>query len=648
MQPLEYIKKIVDMISLSGKTRNLSGLSERAVFAFSVVIALYHFYFFIFGTFYISAYENRIIHFGLILALSFLTYSLSGRSTKTPFIDYILAGLALLITGYLIVNYEWLFEGRMSLEPGSLKPFELAMGVVLILMLFEAARRAIGNWLGLVVLVALIYARIGASLGGLWYNPGFTFEQIIDFTVFTTGGIFTTPLGVAATYIILFLIFGAFVMKSGANVFFTRLAHAIVGDAYGGAAKISLISSGLIGSITGSATANVAITGVVTIPMMKKTGFQPHVAGAVEAAASKGGHILPPVMAGIVFLMSEFSGISYFRICLASAVPALLYYLAVGIQIHCYSKKRGIKGLGVQKESIGQVLRSGWQYFLPFISLVGMLAYGYSPIWAALYSIPVIIAASWFRKETRMGIPHILKALNYAVMSMRLVTLAVALAGILIGVLFHTGLGTSINGFIRSMAGSHLFFILLLAALFCLMLGLTCTIIAAYILTAVLVVPAVMQLGIPPLASHLFAVYLASTGTITPPMGTTFFVAAGIAEAPAFKTGWAAVRLAFAAFVIPFFFVYHPALLLIGNAISVPLTIMLAVIIVFTIAIALEGWFYGPLAPWQRALFILAGVLMVSVSFISITIGLGLFCVAVSVQILRKRAPAKASVIDGQ
>ena len=631
--------------SQPGKPRELAGAGARIVTLFAIAIALYHIYLFSFGSFTIDARLHRILHLGPILALCFVTFSPSTKQAgRLVILDLILAVLCLVITGYLALNFSLLYDDRMSLDPGSLNQLEIAMGVFLMALLLEASRRAMGNWLGALVVLFLTYAYAGSHMTGVLEHSGFSFTEIIDFTVFTFDGIFTVPLAVASSYIIMFLIFGAFVVESGANRFFTELAQALVGSAAGGSGKIALISSALVGSITGNATANVAITGTVTIPMMKRAGFESHVAGGIEAAASKGGHILPPVMAGIVFLMSEISGISYWQICLASAIPASLYFLSAGFQVHFYATRHGIGGesdAATERKSAWRLLAQGWQHLLPFISIIAFLATGYSPIWAALWSLPVVVLSSWFHKETRMGIGHIGRALERSVMTVRVVTLAVALAGIIISVLFYTGLGSTLTSVLRDLAGTSLFAALLLAGFFCLLLGLSCTVIAAYILTAVLIVPTVMTLGIPAMAAHLFTVYLASVATITPPVGSTFFVAAGLADAPPFRTGWAALRMASAAFVVPFFFVYHPELLLIGNWTGTLLAGLLAVTMVFSLALAIEGWFRGPLDIWKRGLLGAAGLLMVSNATIHLVLGLGLFVLGLIWHLMGVKRPGE-------
>jgi len=498
------------------------------------------------------------------------------------------------------------------LEPGGLTSLELFMGAALIFILLEASRRAMGPILGMLTFLFLLYAYLGPYLGGLFNHAGYSVAQIIDFTVFSEQGLFGIPVGICSTYIILFLVFAGMVLRSGATDFFHDVALAIAGRSKGGPAKVAVIGSAFIGSITGSAAANVAITGSVTIPMMKKAGFEPYFAGAIEAAASKGGHILPPVMAGTVFIMAEFIGTTYWSICVAAFIPALLYFLGVFVQVHIYALRHHTKMVyEVEVPSLWVTLKKGSQHLLPFIVLVGMLARGYSPIWSALWSLPVTLAVSWFRKETRIGIKKLLDGFAFSIKVIRLIMLATALGGIIMGVVMTTGLGSKLMTSVAALSGDRLFIALIIAAAVSFLLGLSLNMTASYILTAILIVPVSVSLGVEPVAAHLFSFYYASLSVITPPVGATFYQAAALAESPPFKTGWAAVRLAIAAFIIPVFFVYHPSLLLQGSLSRMAIVLPIVVVSIISIALACEGWLFGKLRWIERILLAIAGCLLV-------------------------------------
>ena len=593
-----------------GAAREFDGVTGKVIEAIAIAIALYHLYIFSSGTYEI--FPHRTIHVGSILAICFLTYSCSAKNPrKFLLVDIGLALLSFAMMVYLVVNAERLIYERVMLVPGSLTYLELIMGLALIFMLLEASRRAMGPVLGLLTLLFLLYAYFGRHLGGILKHGGFSISQVIDFTVFTEQGIFTIPIGISSTYIILFLIFAGLVQISGATDFFRDLALALAGRTKGGPAKVAVIGSAFIGSITGSAAANVAITGSVTIPMMKRAGFEPYFAGAVEAAASKGGHILPPVMAGTIFIMAEFLETTYWSICVAAFIPALLYFWGVFLQVHFYAMKHHTaQADDAEIPPLGQILRRGSQHFLPFVVLVGLLAQGYSPIWSALWSLPVTLAVSWVRKDTRIGIRKLLRGLAFAVHTIRLLMLATALSGIIMGVVMSTGLGTKLMTSVAAISQDRLIVALVIAATVSFLLGLSLSMVASYILTAILIVPAAVKLGVAPLAAHLFSFYFASLAAITPPVGATFYQAAALAQSPPFKTGWAATRLAIAAFIVPIFFVYYPSLLLIGSLTNTIVVVIVAVVAIACLALALEGWFIGQLSLFQRVLFIAAGCLL--------------------------------------
>lgn len=605
-----------------------------------VLISLYHIYIFSSGAFEI--FPHRSTHLGAIMAVSFLTYSFSLKNTRRFFfIDIGLALIVLAIMVYQRVHADFLIYERVMLLPGSLTWLELFMGAFMILMVLEAGRRSMGPILGLLSILFLLHAYFGPRLGGLLQHPGYSVAQIIDFIVFTEQGLYSIPLGISSTYIIMFLIFAGLVQETGATEFYRDLALALAGRSRGGPAKVAVIGSAFIGSITGSAAANVAITGSVTIPMMKRAGFEPYFAGAVEAAASKGGHILPPVMAGTVFIMAELLGVSYWSICVAAFVPASLYFLGVFLQVHFYALKHQTKL--IEKDELPrlwQTLKTGWWHFVPFIVLVGLLAWGYSPIWSALWSLPfsvfVPLAAklvgSFFNKDARLGetVPELLKelgqilfnGLSRPVRAVRLVMLATALSGIIMGVVMGTGLGTKLMSSVSAISQDRLWVALLISAAVSFLLGLSLSMVASYILTAILIVPAAVTLGVEPLAAHLWAFYFSSLSTITPPVGATFYQAAALANSPPFKTGWAATRLAIAAFIIPVFFVYYPALLLIGSLKDTLVVITAATLSIVMLSIGLEGWLFARLSGVQRVLFILAGCLFLIIKPIVVTVNL--------------------------
>lgn len=620
--------KMFSWLITRGGDREFFGTAGKFIKAFAIAITLYHIYTFSSGSYEI--FPHRTIHVGSILGLCMLTYSFSEKN-KNRFlpIDLLLSLTSLVIMVYLVANSERIIYDRVMLEPGSLTRLELVMGCALIFILLETSRRAMGPILGVLTFLFLIYAYLGPHLGGILNHAGYSLEQIIDFTVFSEQGIYAMPIGISSTYIILFLVFAGMVLGSGATDFFRDLSLAVAGRYKGGPAKVAVIGSAFIGSITGSAAANVAITGSVTIPMMKKAGFENYMAGAIEAAASKGGHILPPVMAGTVFIMAEFIGTTYWSLCVAAVIPALLYFLGVFVQVHIYALKHQTKMIQESEiPSVWVALKGGSQHLLPFIVLIGLLAMGYSPIWSALWSMPVTFVVSWFRKDTRIGIKKLLEGFAFTVRVIRLIMLATALGGMIMGVVMSTGLGTKLMTSVTAISGDRLAFALVIAAAVSFLLGLSLNMTASYILTAILIVPAAVTLGVEPVAAHLFSFYYASLSVITPPVGATFYQAAALAESPPFKTGWTSARLAVAAFIVPIFFVYHPSLLLIGSVTKTVIVTAVAAVSIICIALACEGWIIGQLNLLQRILLAVAGCMLIAIKPVVVIVS---FLIIVSV-----------------
>ncbi len=603
-----------------GARREFKGKGKLAVDALCGAVAFYHIYIFSTGAF--EVFVHRSIHVGSILAVCFLTFSFSAKDKdKFLWFDIFLALIALGITAYLVSDMNNLVYERVMLETGSLANWQFVMGGIFILMVFEAARRAMGHSLGIITMLIMLFAYFGPQLGGVLHHSGYSVKQIIDFSVFSERGLFSLPIGVCSTYIIMFLIFAGLIERSGAGEFFSELALGLAGRAKGGAAKVAVIGSALMGMITGSSAANVAITGSITIPMMKKAGFEPYFAAAVESAAGNGGLIMPPVMAGTAFLMAEFAGVTYWTVCVAAFIPACLYFLGIYFQVHFYASRYNI---AAAEESVippvWKTLKKGWQYFIPFVVLITLLSQGYSPIWAGLWSFPVVIAISWFKKGTRIGFKKFFEGLTVSVKAIRLIMLACALSGIIMEVIMFTGMGTRLVSALVVLSKSALIITLFVSAAVCMVLGLSLSLVASYILTAILVVPAAVTLGVAPLAAHLFAFYFASLSAITPPVGATFFQAAAMAGAPPFKTGWAATRLAIAAFIVPFLFVYYPGLLLVGGVGQIILAVVVATLVICCLAIGLEGWFLGKMDILQRGLIIVAGLMLVVIKPVTLII----------------------------
>lgn len=581
---------------------------KKVVWVIAVLMSAYHLYAGAFGA--PEAMMHRSIHLLFTLVLIFLVGMTGGEKQSRGKIgfDTLLLLLTFLSIGYLFVNYDYVVTRYPYVHPVSL--WDFVMGVIVTLILLEASRRVIGWALPITAAVFLLYALFGNYLPGLMRHTGFSMETVIDQLYLTTEGIFGIPLGVSATYVILFVIFGAFLEESGTGQFFTDFASSLVGGAKGGPGKISVVSSGLFGTISGSAVANVMVDGWLTIPLMKKAGFKKDFAAAVEATASTGGQIMPPVMGAAAFVMAEYTGIPYLQICIHAAIPALLYYFALFMAIHFEASRTGL--LGVPKEErpiLRSVMMTKGHLFVPLAVIVYFMVAGYTPMYACIYATLSVFVVALLRAETRMGPKKILKALEFGAKNMLPVAAACACAGVIIGVINLTGLGLKFTSLILFIAGDSLIPALIFTMFAGIVLGMGLPTTAAYIVQAALLIPALIKLGVPVIAAHLFVFYFAIISAITPPVAMAVYAAAGISGSNLWRTGLEAMRIGATGFIVPFMFVYGPSLLMIGSTTTIVTTIISSSIGVVALSAGLMGWFLKE-ATWLERVLLVAGALL--------------------------------------
>lgn len=598
---------------------------------FAVMMACYHLYTGLFGA--PEALLHRSIHLLFTLILVFLVFPFSKGKGRQWF-DYLLLGLGVTSIIYLFWNYDYFITRYPYVHP--LSNADLFLGIILVLVLLEAARRSIGLAMPLTSIVFIIYAYAGPYLPGLLHHAGSNTETIVDQLYMTTEGIFGIPLGVSATYVILFVIFGSFLERSGGGKFFMDLAAATTGKSKGGPGKIAVISSSLFGTISGSAVANVMVTGQFTIPMMKRTGFQPHFAGAVEAAASTGGQIMPPVMGAAAFVMAEFTDTSYITICKHALFPAVLYFLSVFMAIHFEALKSNLKGMAEAAPRLLDVILKEGHLLIPVAIIVYLMFAGYTPMYACIFSIISVIILSNFKRLTRMGIKKILTALEEGAKGALSVAVACACAGVVIGVINLTGLGLKFTSFVLFLAGESLAPALLFTMGAGIILGMGLPTTAAYIVMAALLVPALVKLGIPLIAAHMFAFYYAIISAITPPVALAVYAGAGLAGSNMWKTGFAAVRIGAPGFIIPFMFAYAPSLLLIGPPLTIFLSLISATIGVVMLAGGMIGWFIRETNFMERFFLAAGAILLIKPGFYTDIIGLILLGITILSQKMRK------------
>ena len=581
---------------------------KTIVMAIAILMSAYHLYAGAFGT--PEAMVHRSIHLSFTLVLIFLVSMTSGeKQTRGKIcLDLVLLFFTILSLGYLFLNYEYVVTRYPYVQ--ALTTWDFVMGVILTLILLEASRRVIGWALPITASAFLLYALFGNYLPGLLRHTGIPIETIIDQLYLTTEGIFGIPIGVSSTYVILFVIFGAFLEESGTGQFFTDFANSLVGGAKGGPGKISVVSSSLFGTISGSAVANVMVDGWLTIPLMKRAGFKNDFAAAVEATASTGGQIMPPVMGAAAFVMAEYTGISYLQICIHAAIPALLYYFALFMAIHFEANRAGL--LGVPKEErpiLRSVMLTKGHLFVPLAVIVYFMIAGYTPMYACIYATLSVFVVALLRAETRMGPKKILKALEFGAKNMLPVAAACACAGVIIGVINLTGLGLKFTSLVLSIAGNSLIPALIFTMFAGIVLGMGLPTTAAYIVQAALLIPALIKLGVPTIAAHMFVFYFAIISAITPPVAMAVYAAAGIAGSNLWRTGLEAMRIGATGFIIPFMFVYGPSLLMIGSTTTIVTTIISSCIGVVALSAGLMGWFLKK-ATWLERLLLVAGALL--------------------------------------
>jgi TRAP transporter 4TM/12TM fusion protein len=588
-----------------------SGIIRQLTFAFAVAVALYHIV--ALGIWHAPVDLHSAVHLFTIMILALLVFSYSGKeSAKLPVVDIILVLLALAVGVYFLLNLDTLMQRDLVIT--QLSGVEIAAAVLLLLLLFETARRAVSLPFVIIIFAFLLLMYLGPYLPGIWKNPGLSFTEILDTAVWARlQGIWGIPLRMSATFIVLFFIFGKLMQYAGLGDLIISLCQTLAGGARGGPAKVAVVGSAFVGSVTGGPATNMIITGSFTIPMMKQIGYKPHYAGAVEAAASTGASIVPPIMTGIVFIMAELTGTAFARIMILAIIPAFFYYLCLILQVHYQAIKLGITGSS-QRIAFGQLwdkLKKRGHLLIPLIVLIVLLLVGYYPVTVVIWAMLAVPLAAALRKETRMGLKKITRALGEAVQDLVWVAPVCALSGIIIVALFQTGLGSAFSHLVSLSAGSSLLLLVVMGGLACIVLGTGVPPTAAYLMTVLIVAPIMVKAGLPVLVAHFFSLYYANLAFITPPIAVGAFVAAGIAGASFWLIGFTAVRLAIVGFIIPVVFVYRPALLLFGSPVEIVWALAASAIMVFCLASALEGWMLRRLGILSRVLLLGAGIALI-------------------------------------
>lgn len=587
----------------------------------------------------------RYIHLTFGLVLVFLIYRLNiNRISRkwTLAFDYCLVILAMVAMSYLLLNFDYVSRRIAFITP--ISSLEKVMGVALVVLVLEGSRRLTGWILPILAIVSLSYPFVGPYLPGMLRHGGYSFERVIDVVFLSTNGIFGLALGVSAAYVMKYIIFGAFLTQSGMGRFIIDFSRAYVGSFRGGPAKVSIVGSGFMGMLSGTAVGNVATTGSVTIPMMKETGFKPHYAAAVESIASSGGIIMPPVMGSIAFVMSQVTSISYGKIILYATIPAVLYYASLFFMIHFRAVKVGLKGLPKDQLPNGrEVLIRSWNLVIPVIVLVYFLVRQYTAIMAVMYALFSLVVVVQLRPATRMGWRQILRALEDGARGSLVVIMAVAVAGIIIGMLSLTGLATRFTGSLIEMSGGSEVGLLVLAALAAIFMGMGLPSVVSYLILTAMVVPSLVESGVPVVAAHLFIIYFSITAFFTPPFCTAVFAASGIAGSPIMKTAFTAMRIGVAAYILPFMFVYGNELLGIGTPIGIAVAFLGASMGILLLAAGVEGYLRTRMSWYERIMAVVGALVMINPSILTDILGVLLFGMVLLVQSAKMK---NSAVVD--
>ncbi|OZU86993.1 C4-dicarboxylate ABC transporter [Virgibacillus indicus] len=641
----EEQEELLKKYDAEANTRNLGGIIANVVFVLLIAFSLFQLYTGAFGQY--TAYIQRTIHLGFALALIFLLFPARRKAdkSKVPWYDYILVLLSIIVCGYWPVFYEELVQ-----KIGGIDGVQMLIGGIAILLVLEASRRAVGLPITIIAIAFLVYAYFGRQMPGMLAHRGLSLEQLIDSMFFTTEGILGTPLAVSSTYIFLFLLFGAFLVQTGVGNYFNDLAISLAGRRTGGPAKVAIFSSALNGTISGSSVANTVTTGSYTIPMMKKLGYRPNFAGAVEAASSTGGQIMPPIMGAAAFLMIEFAGESYWNIAKAATIPAILYFAGIWIMTHLEAKRTGLHGL--PKEQIPSKLSvlKKIHLLLPIVAIVWLLFEGFSIERTALYGIGITILVSLFRKDTRITPSRFIVALTSGARTALGVAAATACAGIIVGVVTKTGLGLKLGNSLVSIAGTlaaspemQLLLTLFFTMIASIILGMGSPTTANYIITSTIALPAILALNdqlevaIPVLAGHMFVFYFGIVADITPPVALAAFAATGISGGEPIRTGVNASKLAIAAFIIPYMFVLEPQLLMIDTTLWGIIWILITAITgMIAIGAGMIGFWYRRLHWTLRIVSVVIGLLLIYPEGNTDFIGLGAFIAMIVLQFVFK------------
>lgn len=640
-------QELLEKFDKESKTRTfVSPMVARVYKIFAIAVTLYHLIF-ASGFWMPETLKHRSLHVSMILILAFAMYPATKKASRKviAWYDYILMALSAAVPLYM-----WLDYFNIINRAGKPNSMDVIIGTLLTLLVLEATRRVCGLALPILGLIFIAYSLMGTKQGlipidipGIFLHRGYTWQKLMSHFFANTEGIYGSSVNVASTYIFLFIAFGEIMNKCGMGKFFNDIANALAGGSKGGPAKVAVVASGLLGMINGAAVAVVVTTGSFTIPLMKKTGYDNEFSGAIVATGSVGGQLMPPVMGAAAFIMAETLGIKYSTLLVSAIIPAVIYYIGILLQIQMRAEKMGMQGTPKdQLPKIGEVMKEYGHLAIPLIFLVYMLFFsGKTVIMAAFYTIIFTIVVAELRPNTRMSLDDIIDAMVASAKSTVSVAIACACVGIIVGVSSITGFALNMASTIIQIGGQNLMFTLMFTMVTCMILGMGLPSIPSYIITSTIAAPALVTLGIPPIAAHMFCFYFAMFANLTPPVALAAFAAAGIAGGSPMKTGWASVKLALAGFILPYMFVYNTELLLLDTPIARGIQVAItAAVGVFLISVAVEGFLFQKVNVALRLLCFVGAYLLIDSGLITDIIGIAI-CAAI---VILQKTLAKKNV----
>jgi TRAP transporter 4TM/12TM fusion protein len=551
------------------------------------------------------------IHLTFFMLYYFLDSYLEKKLGRYSFVDLIAIFLSIIVTIYFAVNFKTFYLPTAPQIHVDLTIFEISGGILLLVLMLEASRRLVGLPYAIVIIIFVVLMWIGPYLPEALFLRSYTVSVIVQkLTWSPLDGIWGIPLRISASFVVMFFIFGKLMEHAGIGDLLMSLAEALMGQLRGGPAKVAVLGSGLIGSITAGPATNIVMTGTFTIPMMKRIGYSPNYSGAIECAASTGASITPPIMTAIAFIIAELAGIPYVEVIKVAFIPAVLYYFGILLQVHYQAVKMEI-GVGERRSTVLEILKQRGHLLLPLVLLVILLFMEWPPVQAVTWSSVLMIPVSWLRKDTRMGPKKIFTALAESARTATIVALTLGLAGVVFISLFITGVTGILSHFIFLVGGDSLLIVVLLAALLAIVIGMSGPAIASYLIVVMVVAPLIVAKGLPMVAAHLFSLYYANIAFLTPPVALGAFVAAGLAKASFWRVGFTSVKLSVAGFLVPMIFVYRPGLLLVGAPLKIILATAVGFVVIACLASALEGYLLRPLHFVERSSLFVAALALI-------------------------------------